>query len=93
MKSFFHFDVADLFSHEPVELANDKATLRELLEEVMQRGNGRIRVIDPETGKIDVDYFILVNGHDAMALPKELDTRLRDGDEVGIGMMYHWGGG
>ena len=34
-----------------------------------------------------------VNGHDFQTLPQGLETELRDGDEVGIGLLYFWGGG
>jgi molybdopterin converting factor small subunit len=93
LRSFFHFDVAEAFDQGQVQLANDRPTLRDLLKEVVQRSKGKVQVIDPETGEIDTEYFVLVNGRDIQCLERGLETELRDGDEVGIGMMHFWGGG
>ena len=93
MKSFFHLDVSKAFGSDHIELADDSATLRTVLQEVMRKGNGKIKVIDPATGKIDVDYFVLLNRRESQTLPQGLGTELHEGDEVAIGMMHYWGGG
>lgn len=93
MKSFFHLDVSKAFGSDHIEFADDRATLRTVLQEVMRKGNGKIEVIDPATGKIDVDYFVLLNRRESQTLPQGLGTELHEGDEVAIGMMHYWGGG
>lgn len=93
LKSFFHFDVAKVFDQGQVQLANDRPTLGDLLKEVAQRSEGSVQVIDPATGAPDTEYFVLLNGRELQWLEQGLETELRDGDEVGIGMMHFWGGG
>jgi len=93
LRSFFHFDVAEVFGQGQVQLAGDRPTLRDLLEEVARRSNGKAQVIDPATGELDTEYFLLVNEHDLRQLEQALETELHEGDEVGIGMMHFWGGG
>lgn len=93
LRSFFHFDVAEVFDQGQVQLADDRPTLRDLLKEVARRSRGRAQTIDPATGELDTEYFVLVNGRELQSLEQGLETRLRDGDEVGIGMMHFWGGG
>ncbi len=93
LKSFFHFDVAEFFDRSQMQPANDRPTLRDLLNEVAQKSDGKVRVVDPETGEMDPEYFVLLNGREVRDLPQGLGSELRDGDEVGIGMMHFWGGG
>jgi molybdopterin converting factor small subunit len=93
LKSFFYFDVTRIFDDNQIELAVDRPTLRSLLEEVVRKTYGKVQIIDPEANEIDAEYFVLVNGKESQALPQGLETALRDGDEVGIGMMHFWGGG
>jgi molybdopterin converting factor small subunit len=93
LKFFFHFDITRVFDQNQIDLAGDRPTLRALLQEVIQKSDGKIQVIEPETGYIDTEYFVLLNGRESQALPQGLETELHDGDEVGIGMMHFWGGG
>ena len=93
LKSFFHFDLAEAFDRGQIQLANDRPTLRDLLNEVALKSDGRVRVVDPESGEMDTEYFVLLNGREVQALPQGLGAELHDGDEVGIGMMHFWGGG
>lgn len=94
LKSFFHFDITEILGDSYLlDINADKATIRDILVEVRRRSKDKIKVIDHETGDIDVDHFVLLNGRDVQGLPKGLNTRVKEGDEVGIGMMYHWGGG
>lgn len=93
LKSFFHFDLAEVFDRGQMELADDRPTLRDLLDEIALRSGGKVRVIDPETGEMDAEYFVLLNGREVLPSPRRLEIELHDGDEVGIGMMHFWGGG
>ena len=93
LRSFFHFDVAEVFDQGQVQLADDRSKLRDLLTEVVRRSNGKAQVMDPATGEFDTDYFVLLNGRELQRLEQGLETELHDGDEVGIGMMHFWGGG
>ena len=93
LKSFCHFDVAEAFGSDRLELSTDDATVRTLLEEVAQKGGGVIRAIDPQSGMLDTEYFVLVNGREVQSLPHGLETQLKEGDEIGIGTNYFWGGG
>lgn len=93
LKSFFHFDVAKIFDDSQIELARDRPNLRNLLEEVARKTDGKVQIIDSQANEIDAEYFVLVNGKESQALSQGLETVLHDGDEVGIGMMHFWGGG
>ena len=93
LKSFFHFDVAKVFGHDQMELSTDGATIRTLLQDIARKTQGAIDAIDPQSGMLDNEYFVLLNGRDLENLPDRLETQLREGDEVGIGMNYFWGGG
>jgi len=99
LKSFFYFDVTKAFGHEQISLKVDKTlrdekpTLRTLLQEVSRKSEGAVEIINPQSGRVDDEYFILVNGLDFQTLPRGLETELSEGDEVGIGLLYFWGGG
>ncbi len=92
LKSFFHFDVGRAFGSEWVEFPGDILTLRRVLEEVAQKTEGRVQIIDRVQG-IDSEYFVLVNGIEVPSTPRSLAMELHEGDEVGVGMMHFWGGG
>ena len=93
LKSFFHFDVIKAFGHEQINLEAEKATLKTLLQEVTRKSEGTIELIDPQSGRVNEEYFVLVNGREFQALPQGLETELSEGDKVGIGLVYFWGGG
>jgi hypothetical protein len=93
LKSFFHYDLDQVVDRGMMELEGGSPTLRELLSEIALRSHGEVRVVDPETGEMDAEFFILLNGCEVPAMPQGLETKLRDGDEVGIGKMHFWGGG
>jgi molybdopterin converting factor small subunit len=99
LKSFFYFDVKKAFGQEQINLKVDKTlrvekpTLRTLLQEVTRKSKGTVEIINPQSERVDDEYFILVNGRDFQTLPQGLETELNEGDEVGIGMLYFWGGG
>lgn len=93
LKSFFHFDVAQAFGSDRLELPGDQITLRKVLEEIVRRTGGRVDIIDTDGQGIGADYFVLVNGVEVQPATDNLDKELREGDEVGVGMMHFWGGG
>lgn len=93
LKSFFHFDVAQAFGSDWLDLPGQKTTLRKVLDEIVQRTGGRVDIIDTNGQGIGADYFVLVNGIEVQPAPDNLDRELREGDEVGVGMMHFWGGG
>jgi len=92
LKSFFHFDVARAFGSEWIEFSGDRLALGRVLEEVIQKTEGKVQIIDPVQG-IDSEYFVLVNGIEVPPTPESLAMELHEGDEVGVGMMHFWGGG
>jgi molybdopterin converting factor small subunit len=93
LRSFFHFDVSKAFGSDEVDLSRGGATIKALLQEIARRSGGAIEAIDPQSGLLSTEYFVLVNGRDLGSLPGGLETTLREGDEVGLGMNYFWGGG
>ena len=93
LKSFFYFDVTKAFGHEQISLKAERPTLRTLLQEVTRKSEGTVEIINPQSGRVNDEYFVLVNGHDFQTLPQGLETELSEGDEVGIGLLYFWGGG
>jgi molybdopterin converting factor small subunit len=93
LRSFFHFDVPKAFGSDEIDLSARRVTIRTLLQEIARRSEGAIDAIDPQSGLLSTEYFVLVNGRDLESLPNGLETALRDGDEVGLGMNYFWGGG
>lgn len=92
LKSFFHFDFSKAFGNDNVEFSED-ATVRALLETLHRETGGVVDAIDQYSGGLDIDYFVLLNGRDMDLFPQGMETALHDGDEVAIGMNYHWGGG
>jgi hypothetical protein len=93
LRSFFHFDVSKAFGSDEIDLSARRVTIRTLLQEIARRSEGTIDAIDPQSGLLNTEYFVLVNGRDLESLPNGLETALREGDEVGLGMNYFWGGG
>jgi len=93
LRSFFHFDVSKAFGSDEIDLSARWVTIRPLLPAIARRREGAIDAIDPQSGLLSTEYFVLVNGRDLESLPNGLETALREGDEVGLGMNYFWGGG
>ncbi|MBM4444391.1 MAG: MoaD/ThiS family protein [Chloroflexi bacterium] len=93
LKSFFHYDLSQVLDRGMMELEGRSPTLRDLLNEISLRSGGKVRAIDPKTGEMDVEFFVLLNGREVPAVPQGLETEIHDGDEVGIGLMHFWGGG
>jgi len=61
-------------------------TLRGLLRELSNRfgENFRDLVFEPHTSEVRDHFVILVNGHHYRNLPGNLDSELREGDEVAL---------
>ena len=61
-------------------------TLRELLEELSRRfGQGfRDMVLDPESMSRTGHFQILINGRNYRHFAGQIDTELKDGDEISI---------
>lgn len=76
-----------------MEVAGD--TLKALLSELGNRykqANVDFDPIDRRTNQLDFDYDVLVNGKNYVSLPAGLDTKLKDGDEVKVKMLWRWDG-
>ena len=65
-----------------VEL-NGNPIVKNLLEELFQRFGEKLRekIMDPVSNQVRHHWVILVNGHSIKSL-QELDTPLKEGDEV-----------
>lgn len=69
---------------------SEDATLRDLLTAVATRYD--YRLFAPDREKIVDEVQITVNGKDYLFLPRHLETRLGEGDEIAI-YFYPLGGG
>lgn len=86
-------DLWEIFGQEgKAELEIQAATLRSLLEQLSNRSQGRVDLIDPRTGDVDIDCFLFINGSIHYSLPRGLDTELKNGDEVKITFLGLGGG-
>ena len=78
-----------------IEMEVAGETSRALLIELShryQQANVDFDPIDHKTNQLDFDYDVYVNGKNYLALPVGLDTKLREGDEVKIKMLWRWDG-
>lgn len=75
-----------------IELSGVRWPLRSLLEELSRRNWRKIRFIDPRTNTVDDFFTVLVNGTDWRSLPQDIETPLRDGDEVQVDVITFMGG-
>ena len=78
-----------------IEVPVEGATLRALLNELSHRykqANVDFELINPQTNDLDFDYDVLVNGRNYITLPHGLDTKLADGDEVRVKILWRWDG-
>lgn len=88
-----NFDLCEIFGQKgKAELEIQTATLRNLLQELSNRFQGRVELIDPRTGDVDIDCFLFINGSIHYSLPRGLDTELKNGDEVEITFLGLGGG-
>jgi hypothetical protein len=66
-------------------------TLRALvtgLAEVYKKAGVDFEPINPRTNDMDEDYDVLINGKDYSTSPDRLDTKLEDGDNVKLKILY-----
>jgi molybdopterin converting factor small subunit len=86
-------DLCEIFGQKgKAELEIQAATVRGLLEELSDRSQGRVELIDHRTGDVDIDCFLSINGSLHYSLPRGLDTELKNGDEVKITFLGLGGG-
>ena len=77
------------------EISEEGDTLRALLTELSaqyKRANVDFEPINPRTNELDADYDASVNEKNYIALPRGLDVKLADGDEVNIKILWRWDG-
>ena len=69
-----------------LELEVEKATPREVLEEMCHRFGRDFRdmIVDPGSGEINPHIRILVNGRQFLTVPDQLDNALKEGDELAL---------
>ena len=75
-----------------MELPDSGCTLRDLMQELSLRNWRKMRFIDPQTNDIDDFFIVLVTSQDHRALPRGIDTQLKDGDEIQVDVMTFVGG-
>jgi molybdopterin converting factor small subunit len=86
-------DLGEIFGQKgKAELEIQTATLRSVLQELSNRSQGRVDLIDRRTGDVDIDCFVFINGLLHYSLPRGLDTELKNGDEVKITFLGLGGG-
>ena len=85
VKAYFHLRKA-LEGNRSAEVETDRATLREVLDELCRRFGGELtELIYPRGAQEPADHLIiLVNGRNHMCTADKLDTPLKDGDEVAL---------
>lgn len=74
------------------ELEIQGTTLRDLLEELSNKAQWELKLIDARTGNVANPFRVSVNDSWSYSLPQGLDTELRDGDEIEITAMVVAGG-
>ncbi|HUU80621.1 MAG TPA: MoaD/ThiS family protein [Acidobacteriota bacterium] len=69
-----------------LEVDVEDATIRRVLDTLSERyGKGFSDIVyDPKTKDISKDIRVLVNGRHYNYLPKRLDAKLKEGDEVAL---------
>ena len=85
LHSIFGLEAIKAFGGDEVEIEADEITLKTFLLMLTRQSGETIKLIDPQTGDISGDYFVVINGRDCQSLVHGLETELRDGDEVSIG--------
>lgn len=69
-----------------IEIDSDSTPLEDLLENLVTRYGPELRamVLDPESGGVNPNIQILVNGRSYRTLPDQLKTLLKSGDEISL---------
>ena len=66
------------------------ATVRDLLLDIGREFS--VNFFDSESGDIHGDLQVIINGKDCLLIPMQLETRLEEGDSVGIYLLPLGGG-
>ena len=85
MFGVFGINLAETFGSDQVELDEDDITLKSFLLLLTEQSGNTIRFVDLDSDSVAEDYFVLLNGNEVKSLKNGLDTKLADGDVVGIG--------
>ena len=85
MFGVFGIDLAKTFGGDQVEIDEDSIALKDFLFVLTEQSGNTIRFIDVEGEEVDDAYFVLLNDNEVKSLIKGLDTKLSDGDVIGIG--------
>lgn len=78
-----------------IELEVEGETLRALLAklaEVYRQAGVDFEPINPRTNDMDEDYDVLINGKNYVTLSHAINTKLKDGDEVKVKILWRWDG-
>lgn len=78
-----------------IELEVEGETLRALLAklaEVYRQAGVDFEPINPRTNDMDEDYDVLINGKNYVTLSHTINTKLKDGDEVKVKILWRWDG-
>lgn len=67
-----------------IDLEAESISLRAFLRILFELSEGKAEFIDPETGELNMEYHVAVNGCLCSPLNRGLETELKDGDEVKI---------
>ena len=70
----------------PIEMKIEGATLRDVLNELREKFGKDLGnlLYDDETKEVSPNILVFVNGRHYSFLPKQMDTELKDDDEVSI---------
>ncbi|MGD9117344.1 MAG: hypothetical protein PVJ08_01215 [Dehalococcoidia bacterium] len=78
-----------------IEMTFPGDSLRALLTELSKRyreANVDFELINPGANDLDIDYDVLVNGQNYVALAGGLDVKLKADDTVKIKVLWRWDG-
>ena len=85
VKGYFHLQEA-MDGKSRVEVEKDRATLREVLDELCRRFGKELTelIYHPDAQEPADHLIVLVNGRNYQCMAEKLDTPLKDGDEVAL---------
>ena len=77
---------------DPMEISGNGITLRSLLIELGAEQHANVQFIDPKSDEVDDFFTVCINDREYRYLPKRLETRLNQGDEIRITVLPMGGG-
>ena len=86
MKSNFNLNL------DAMEFQGEEVTLSYLLKELGDEHHANVDFIDPRSNEVDDFFTVCINGQEYRYLPKRLETKLNDEDEVRITVLPMGGG-